>query len=53
MLAFTAEYESGEIKVQADEILEAQWFKRGNLPKIPPEGSVAYALITGRSGDAF
>ena len=45
MLAFTAEYESGEIKAKADEIAEAKWFSRDDLPAIPPAGSVAYNLI--------
>ena len=47
MLAFRAEYESGELKIQEDEIMEAGWFKRDNLPKIPSPGSVAYNLIHG------
>lgn len=46
MFAFTAEYESGEIKEQESEIAEAKWFHRTALPEIPPKGSVAYNLIT-------
>lgn len=53
MLAFTAEYESGEIKVQEDEIKEARWFSRDSLPEIPPKGSVAYNLITSCCGGKF
>lgn len=45
MLAFTAEYESGEIKIQEEEIAEAHWFRRDNLPKIPQRGSIAWRLI--------
>lgn len=48
MLAFRAEYESGEIKVQEDEIKQAQWFKRDALPKVPGPGSVAHNLISGK-----
>lgn len=48
MLAFTAEYESGEIKLQADEISEAKWFKRDELPDIPARGSIAWRLINGK-----
>ena len=48
MLAFTAEYESGQIKIQESELEEASWFKRDSLPPIPNPGSVAYNLITGR-----
>lgn len=50
MLAFRAEYESGEIRVQEEEILEAGWFTRDSLPPIPPAGSVAHNLITGVFG---
>ncbi len=50
MLAFLAEYDSGEIKIQEEEILEAQWFNRANLPTIAPKGSVAHNLITGVFG---
>ncbi|MDO5774145.1 MAG: NAD(+) diphosphatase [Spirochaetales bacterium] len=50
MLAFTAEYKSGEIKIQESEILEAHWFKRNELPpesQLPRTGSVAWNLING------
>lgn len=47
MLAFRAEYESGEIKIQEDELNDARWFKRSELPKLPGPGSVAHNLISG------
>lgn len=47
MLAFVAEYESGEIQIQDDELFEAAFFKRSDLPKVPPAGSVAHNLIHG------
>ncbi|MCR5698408.1 MAG: NAD(+) diphosphatase [Treponemataceae bacterium] len=47
MLAFKASYKSGEIVLQEDEIEEAHWFKKNDLPAIPKEGSVAWSLITG------
>ena len=50
MLAFRADYESGEIKVQEDEILEAKWFRKDALPEIPGPGSVAHNLISGLFG---
>ena len=31
MLGFTAEYDSGEIKVDGDEILKAKWFKKDEI----------------------
>ena len=53
MLAFTAEYDSGEIREQAGEIAKARWFHRDALPEIPPKGSVAYNLITSYCGGKF
>ena len=50
MLAYRAEYKSGSIRVQPDEIQEAQWFMKDALPVIPKPGSVAYNLITGVFG---
>lgn len=45
MLAYYADYESGEIKVQESEILEAKWFKKSEAPEDAPRGSVAHRLI--------
>lgn len=47
MLAFRAEYVSGEIMVQKEELSEAAWFERDHLPTIPLPGSAAYRLICG------
>ena len=48
MIGCHAEYESGEIKVQQEEIQEALWFSPDELPAIPPPGSLAWELITGK-----
>ncbi len=45
MLGFTAEYESGQITLQPDEIAEAKWFDKDNYPSIPQPGSIAYRLL--------
>lgn len=45
MIAFTAEYKSGEIKIQEEELSDAKWFNKKNLPEIYGPGSVAYNLI--------
>ncbi len=45
MLAFKAEYESGEIVLQEDEISDAQFFKFDQLPETPFSGSIAHAMI--------
>lgn len=45
MFGFTADYESGEITLQADEISDAQWFDPDHCPASPQPGSIAYQLI--------
>ena len=45
MLGFTAEYKSGEIIADGEEIADAKWFNRDNLPLIPSEGSISRRLI--------
>jgi NAD+ diphosphatase len=48
MLGFTADYDSGDIVLEEEEIADAQWFSAHNLPKLPPKISIARQLI-----DAF
>ncbi|WOE31781.1 MULTISPECIES: NAD(+) diphosphatase [unclassified Acinetobacter] len=45
MIAFKAEYDSGEIQLQTEEISDAQFFNRHQLPEIPFKGSIAHAMI--------
>jgi NAD+ diphosphatase len=45
MLAFTAEYDSGEISVDGVEIEDAGWYRVDNLPEIPSTDSIAGRLI--------
>ena len=45
MVAFMAEYASGEIHCQEGEIVDAQWFPAGRLPALPHRLSVARRLI--------
>ncbi|TCM69897.1 NAD+ diphosphatase [Acinetobacter calcoaceticus] len=45
MLAFKAEYVSGDIVLQEEEISDAQFFKFDQLPEIPFAGSIAYRMI--------
>ena len=45
MVGFTADYESGEIHVQREELKKAGWFQRTNLPKLPEKLSIARRLI--------
>lgn len=45
MVGFTAKYESGELKLQREELQTAGWFTRDNLPPIPDKASIARWLI--------
>lgn len=46
MIAFTAEYAGGELRLQENEIEDAQWFGPGDtLPEIPMNESIAGRLI--------
>jgi NAD+ diphosphatase len=45
MLAFTAEYDGGDIRPQPGEIEDAGWYHIDTLPTIPAQLSVAYQLI--------
>ena len=45
MLGFTAEWESGDIVVDNEEIAEARWYASTELPLVPPRLSIARRLI--------
>jgi NAD+ diphosphatase len=45
MLGFTAEYESGDIKVDGDEILKAKWFKKDEIIRYGSDISISDWLI--------
>jgi NAD+ diphosphatase len=47
MVAFTADWESGEARPDGTEITELRWCLPSELPEIPPKGSVARFLIDG------
>jgi NAD+ diphosphatase len=47
MIGFRADYESGEIVCDPTEIAEANWYRRDDLPMIPPGISIARKLIDG------
>ena len=46
MMGYFADYKSGEIRVDGEEIVDAQWFTRDNLPELPTQASVSYSLIS-------
>lgn len=46
MIAYTAEYAGGELRLQQDEIADARWFGPGDtLPNIPMHESIAGQLV--------
>ena len=45
MVGFKAHYASGTIKPDGDEIEDAKWFTKNNLPDLPGEGSLSRVLI--------
>ena len=45
MIGFTAEYESGEINLQEEELSAGAFFHRDNLPELPGKLSLARKLM--------
>jgi len=45
MVGFTADYGSGEITIDGEEINKAGWFRANDLPRIPGKISIARRLI--------
>lgn len=45
MIAYNAEYASGDVRPNDDEILDARWFTLDALPQLPNPVSIARALI--------
>ncbi len=45
MVGFTADYDSGKIKVDNKEITYAKWFAPDEIPRIPSKMSIARELI--------
>ncbi|MDD2383569.1 MAG: NAD(+) diphosphatase [Sulfurospirillaceae bacterium] len=45
MIGFFAEYESGELCLQEDEIEDAKWFTKETMPQPPYSTSIAYRMI--------
>ena len=45
MIGFSATWSAGEIHIDGEEIVDAQWFKADGLPNIPPPLSIARRLI--------
>lgn len=54
MVAYTAEYDGGELSIQEDELADAQWFGPGDyLPPIPSMESIAGRLVRANLPPAY
>lgn len=45
MLGFHVEYSEGDISVDGEEILDAQWYRFDQLPQVPPPATLSGQLI--------
>lgn len=45
MMAYLADYDSGDIQIDKNELVEAAWYHYSQLPKIPEYGTIARRLI--------
>ncbi|WP_263833180.1 NAD(+) diphosphatase [Sulfurospirillum oryzae] len=45
MIGFFAEYESGELRLQPEEIEDAKWFTKETLPKLPNLATISGMII--------
>lgn len=45
MIGFTAQYDCGDIHIDPEEIAEANWFTKDQLPLVPPKPSLSGQLI--------
>ena len=45
MLAFTADYAGGELKINPQELEDAAWYTSDSLPKLPTQQSIARQMI--------
>lgn len=45
MVAFLADYQSGTIKIQRSELVDANWFEITKLPQLPKQGTIARKII--------
>ncbi len=45
MMAFLADYDSGEINIDPKELIDAGWYHYDALPLLPPPGTIARRLI--------
>jgi NAD+ diphosphatase len=45
MVGFTARYAGGDVAIDTNELADARWFTRAELPELPPHFSIARQII--------
>jgi NAD+ diphosphatase len=45
MVGFLAQYQSGEIAMDAEELADARWFHRSQMPEIPPPTAISGQIL--------
>jgi NAD+ diphosphatase len=45
MVGFLAEYKSGDIVMDAEELADARWFDRDAMPLIPPPTAISGQIL--------
>lgn len=53
MIGFTCQWKAGEIQNDPSEILDARWFRKDNLPLLPPDYSLSRIMIEAFRNDCF
>jgi NAD+ diphosphatase len=52
MVGFRADFVSGTVVCEESEIRDANWYRRDNMPTIPPETTIAGKMIRAWLGGA-
>jgi NAD+ diphosphatase len=45
MMGYMADYDSGDIRIDKNELIKADWYCEGDLPELAPKGTIARTLI--------
>lgn len=53
MIGFTCQWKSGEIRNNPAEILDARWFRKDNLPLLPPDYSLSRIMVEAFKNDCL
>ena len=45
MMGYMADYDSGDIRIDKNELIKADWYCKDDLPELAPKGTIARTLI--------